>query len=98
VITVQGYIEGVSYAVQIDPERQLSDADGVLVDPPASVSLLMALHETEEIAMTPTGPTVVGDRSDALGALAILQAHSDVTSIDGELPEGYPENEPGVVY
>jgi len=96
-ITVEGYIDAVSYAVQIDPEQR-NQRHGVLVDPPNSVIALVAVYDGEEALLTPTGPVVTIDRNDAMGVLGALHAHSDVTSVVGDLPADYPDSDPSVDY
>lgn len=81
--TVQGYVDGVSYAVEIDPT---ADEDDVVNGSPSAIGVLHA-YEGEPLLVTPTGPTVIASVTDPAGILASLRAFTEVTSVEGDAPD-----------
>lgn len=84
-ITVQGYVDGVSYAVQIggDSPIGMRDRTGMTSGSPAAVVLLDEC-DGDVVAISPVGPSMVADASTPEGALAILHARTQVTSVEGD--------------
>lgn len=82
--TVQGYIDGVSYAVAvgIDPETTV-DALGVVAGSPAALDVL-ASWDGRSVEMSPVGPFITGSTTDPRGVLAVLTAITEVTSVVGD--------------
>jgi hypothetical protein len=84
VFAVQGYINGVSYTVQVggDPTPSALNV-GVASGSTAAMHLLRE-HEGEDVLASPTGPLVHADYSDPQAVVAVLLAYTRVSSIDGD--------------
>jgi hypothetical protein len=103
VFVVEGYIDSVSYAVQVggdtadavlDPRAERA---GAVVGSPSAISVL-SLHEGRDVLVTPVGPAVVGSVTDPAGILGVLYAHTEVTSVSGDdVPDLGLAPEPGTV-
>lgn len=100
--TVEGYIDHVSYRVRFgsNPHAQLDPRTGRLgaVIGSRRALDLLARHEGMPVLVTPVGPTVTGSTTDPAGVLAVLLAHSEVTSVDGDAPQLLTPTEPGTVH
>ncbi len=103
-IVVEGYIESVSYAVQIGGDtadavlHPNADRAGAVVGSLRAIGVLRR-YEGSPVDVTPTGPTIVGSVTDPRGILAVLTAHTEVTSVTGDdVPQLVPPADPGVVY
>lgn len=65
----------------------------------AGALALLSMHAGQEVAVTPTGPTVTIDPDDPASTLAALYALTTVRAVDGDdIPDLAPPDEGGVVY
>lgn len=91
-ITVQGYVDDVAYALRIDPDAppavRATSGTGVIVacEPPAALALLEA-NVGEPVSATPTGPYFELDLGDAASVLTALYQLTDVRIVDGDVPD-----------
>lgn len=85
-INVMGYIDGVTYTVQIggDTPIGMRDRTGLTSGSEGAIALLDEYDGTEVVDVTPVGPHVKADPATPEGALAILHARTQVTSVEGE--------------
>jgi hypothetical protein len=100
-ITVTGYIDnGIAYSAQIDPDAAPDEIDGIIThaSPADRVTGVVRAHEGEQVMLALTGPAAEVSMTDALGILGALQEYTDVTAIEGDLPDGYPESDPNTDY
>src|SRR4051812_38582361 len=79
--TVQGYIDGVSYAVEVGGETV--PREGIAGGSPSALGVLRD-HEGTDVLVSPVGPSITADLSTPEGVLAVLTAHTEVTSVDGD--------------
>lgn len=99
---VEGYVNGVSYAVrfganpELDAER--TERVGGVIGSGRALDVLRQF-EGIPVLVTPTGPSILGSLSDPAGVLAVLTTQTEVTSVTGDdIPELTPAGDPGVVY
>ena len=92
---VQGYIDRVSYAVEVGPregERELVRGN------PRALALLDVL-QGQPVLVTPVGPELIVDLTDARSVLAALTVNTQVTSVDGDdVPQLAEPDDPNVDY
>lgn len=89
--TIHGYIDGVAYSLAVgDTIDAVDGTDNAL--------RLLYEHEGEELAATPTGPTMRLNSGDPESVLCAFTALTEITSIDGDPPDLFGPAEPGVVY
>ena len=87
-ITVQGYVDDVAYAAQLDaaapPAARAATRNGVVVacEPPTALAVLHA-NVGQLVSVTPTGPSYTLDLDDVTAALAGLYALTDVRVVEG---------------
>lgn len=103
-ITVQGYLDGVAYTALIDPDATPDAEHGIITHcSPPSARTFAAIEATVGTShrFTPTSEAVPVDLTTPLGVLAGLHATTEVVTVAGDLPDGYPstaDTDPGVVY
>lgn len=99
-ITVQGYIDGVSYAVTLNQGGE-EGAVGVASGSPSALAVL-DLAQGQTIEVTPVGPFLPGGAGTVESALATLSARTEVTSVEtddgSEVPDPAGRPLPGVAY
>lgn len=91
---VEGYVDGVSYVVQVDADRPSSDVYKAASGSLRALQLIRGYDGTE-IALTPVGPVIRADAGTGEGVLAILTEHTQVTSTVGDVPDLHGPEEPG---
>ena len=99
---VEGYVREVSYVVRVGVARTAEtggmERAGIALGTGRVIDVLNR-NAGLPVLVTPTGPEVVGSLTDPAGVLAILTAHTEITSITGDdIPQLMPVAEPGVVY
>jgi hypothetical protein len=100
VFIVQGYIDGISYAVQVGVDHQVMSprALGIVNGSPSAIQLLVD-SEGLIVSVTPTGPSLAVSLTDPAGVLAALIAGTEVTSVEGDdVPDLVGSPKPGLVY
>lgn len=95
--TVAGYIDGVSYGVTVDdqdPTRAAGCADGS----PAALKVLRDA-DGELLLLSPVGPELTVDITRPADVLAVLQARTEVTEVNGDgVPNPFGPSTPAVVH
>lgn len=95
---VQGYIDGVSYAVQVAAGATNGAGVGMAKGSSSALAVLRENADTEML-VSPVGPVIKGDVNTAKGVLAILTVCTDVTSVEGEgVPDLIGPVNPRLVY
>lgn len=91
--TVTGTIDGVGYRLGVHPEGlDHPDALGIAMGSDSVITLLRA-YQGDEFQPTPTSEPRTLDVEDPTSVLAFLQAHTEVTDIEGEVPEAPAEED-----
>lgn len=80
---VQGYIDGVSYAVQVAGSADAGSRVGFATGNSWALAVLRE-HANTEVLLSPVGPVIKGDVNTADGVLAILLCNTEVTSVEGD--------------
>ncbi len=100
--TAHGYLDGVAYAVVVDPDPGTSVPDSALEHGRAwgSVRVITLLQqveaEGEDVAATPVGPGPYRPGTPE-GILAALYTRTQVIDVTGDAPDVYPPQIDGVV-
>lgn len=92
--TVEGYIDRVSYAVEVGHPDDEVAGYRITAGSTSALAVLRA-HDGEDVEITPVGPTITADAGTAEGVLAILTGHTEVTGVEGDdVPDllGPPEH------
>lgn len=87
--TVQGYHEGISYALVADTRNKDEDR-GIVAQGPIEVIAAVEALTGRKFPVTATGSDVKVSLTDPLGLLVGLAQIGQITSIDGDLPPGWP--------
>lgn len=94
--TVNGYINGVSYQATVGGEV-LDPRTGVITGSPNVVNLLLS-NEGDSFSTTVTGENVALDLQDPDSVLPALQSLTEVTSVEGDVPQTEEDFDPRAVY
>jgi hypothetical protein len=86
---VQGYLDGVSYAVVVDPTQKDPDR-GIVKQGPDSVLAAIAAQAGEMVHITIPGEAVEVSLNTPIGVLAGLSQVTEITRVEGDLPSGWP--------
>lgn len=92
-VTVQGYLNGVSYAAVLDDEAETTETRGVMVQAPAEVVAAVEALSGQTGSLTTTGSPATIGLDTIEGALAGLMRATDVTDYSGAAPDHEPEDE-----
>lgn len=87
--TVNGYLEGVSYALVADSSSKDEDR-GIVTQGPIPVIAAVEALTGRSYPITATGSSAKISLKDPLGLLVGLAQVTEITSIEGDLPPGWP--------
>lgn len=83
---VKGYLNGISYAVQVGVDKKRAN-DGVVAGDPRVIGLLQS-YEGLPISIGVGRRSVTGTNDNPEWVLACLHEHTEVTDVDGdEVPD-----------
>jgi hypothetical protein len=96
--TVQGYLDGISYTVQVGVDRRRAN-DGVVAGNPRVIGLLQS-REGLPMSVGVGRRAITGTNENPEWVLACLHAETQVTDVDGEtIPDlSGRRHRPGAVY
>lgn len=87
---LHGYIDGVAYHLNVPDDGEVDGTDNAMD--------LLDEREGTQVKVTPTGPVVRVDRADPESILGAFTALTQITRVDGDIPELYEPEQIGVVY
>lgn len=87
--TVQGYRDGVSYALVADTASK-DELRGIVTQGPSAVIAAVEALTGQTFPITHTSKPVKVSLTDPLGLLAGLAQTTEITSVDGDVPPGWP--------
>lgn len=87
--TVHGYLDGVSYALVADTSSKDEDR-GIVAQGPDDVIAAVEALTGRSFPITPTGEDAKVSLTNPLGLLVGLAQVTEITSIEGDLPPGWP--------
>jgi hypothetical protein len=88
--TVHGYLDGVSYALVADSTAK-DELRGIVTQGPVSVIAAVESLTGQRFPLTPTSAPVEVSLTDPLGLLAGLAQATQITSVEGDMPDGWPD-------
>lgn len=97
--TVDGYVEGIAYHVEVGGPAAGATAAGVAgcaVTDPRMAAWLWD-QEGQVYKVTPTGPVGITDLADPASVLGTLYGRTDVTGTEGDAPDLTGPVAPGAV-
>lgn len=96
--TVQGYIDQVSYAVEVGQDDDSLGGYKISAGSPSALGVLRA-YDGDQVAVHAVGEDITADAGTPEGVLAILTAHTEVTDVAGDdVPDLLGPEERGRVY